>query len=390
LPPSSIEVTAAVWVPLLRAEPRIVDKIPVRPWSVMSSDVNVLYTEGANAGSDPLNALPQDRLTWARSVLLFHEGRVPLRELQATSSKVSDGSDAASARGPVKLLRLTLSFSSAVAALSSGSVPVKLLAERSSNWSELSTAPAGNVPERLLAAKSSVVGRAELLNAGSVPLNWLLLAATSVSLLALVQLGSGPVNRLPRSTRSVRSSVDGMLARLPVNALPARSTVVRMEADAQLGWGPVQRLSLSRRVLRAAGTVKLQLGPMRLLLRSSATKPELLNVRPVKLPDKELPCSDKDVRDVEDHVSGSWPTILDEDASSVVRVGICHQLLGMLPLMRLPSMEIDQRLLMGLLPDPHCGSGPTMPQEEPRNVAKLVMGDQGGSALLMGLLLRSR
>jgi hypothetical protein len=131
-----------------------------------------------------------------------------------------------------------------------------------------------------------------------------------------------------------------MLPRVPVNALPARSTVVRLVAEAQLGWGPAQRLSLSRRVLRAGGTVKLQLGPMRWLLRSSVAKLELLNVRPVKLPDKELPCSDKDVRDVEDQVSGSWPTILDEDASSVVRVGISPQLLGMLPLMQFPLMEI--------------------------------------------------
>jgi hypothetical protein len=161
-------------------------------------------------------------------------------------------------------------------------------------------------------------------------------------------------------------------------------------AEAQLGCGPAQRLSLSRRVLRAGGTVKLQLGPMRLLLRSSVAKLLLLNVRPVKLPDKELPRRDKDVRNVEDHVSGSWPTILDEDASSVVRVDISPQLIGILSLMKLLAMEIVRRLLMGLLPDPHGGRGPTMPQEEPRNVAKLVMGDQGGSVLLMGLPLRSR
>jgi hypothetical protein len=45
---------------------------------------------------------------------------------------------------------------------------------------------------------------------------------------------------------------------------------------------------------------------------------------------------------------------------------------------------------MGLLPDPHGGRGPTRPQEEPRNADKRVMGDQSGSALLMGLPLRSR
>jgi hypothetical protein len=45
---------------------------------------------------------------------------------------------------------------------------------------------------------------------------------------------------------------------------------------------------------------------------------------------------------------------------------------------------------MGLLADPHCGSGPMMPQEVQAKDVNRVIAPHSGSTLLMGLLLRSK
>lgn len=181
-----------------------------------------------------------------------------------------------------------------------------------------------------------------------------------------------------------------MLARVPLKELFPSATKVNLVPDDQFGCVPVQRLSLSARYLRPAGTVSVQSDPILLLLRSSVLNVVLANVNSEMPPLSELPLRDKVFRTADDQVKGSCPMRLDENAKRLTSAGICDQLAGIVPPISLLEMEMVCRLPIGLLVDPHCGSGATMLEEDPINVSRLVIAAHSGSVPPIGLLLMSR
>lgn len=186
----------------------------------------------------------------------------------------------------------------------------------------------------------------------------------------------------------MRRAVEGMRARLPLNALPPMSTVDKLVAEPQLGWTPVHWLSLSFSMLSIDGTVKLQAGPMRLVLRSMLERLVLENVRVAMFPVMALPLNEIPCNDVEVHVRGSCPVMLEDAAYKYARAAICPHVVGIeLPIMLL-EMEMVRRLPIGVLPEPHDGSGPMRLHDEQLNDVKLAS-CHDGIVLLMGLLLRS-